>query len=200
MNENVKIAEQLLLQQVSNGDIHAFSKLYHMYAPGLYNRLSRIVKNPENVEEILQDAFLKIWDKRSAIEPDKGFKTFLYRIADHLAIDLFRKATRDKALQLELWAASISFYFHAEETLLNKEKAAIIQEAIQRLTPKRREILTLCKLEEKSYKEVADLLGLSISTVSNQLVSAMKDVRSYIVANYSHDYLISFLFLFITTI
>ncbi|MFD1768727.1 RNA polymerase sigma factor [Sphingobacterium suaedae] len=199
MNGHTHIDEQTLLKQVCEGNVQAFGILYEAYAPVLYSRLLRLVKNPENVEEILQDVFLKIWNKRSSIEPEKGFKTFVYRMTDHLAIDLFRKASRDKTLQLELWAASISYYFHAEENLLNKEKMAIIEEAIQHLPPKRKQILVLCKLEEKSYKEVADLLGLSVSTVSNQLVSAMKDVKNYIVRHYSHDYLIGFLFLFMAT-
>src|SRR5690606_12686915 len=99
-------------------------------------------------------------------------------------IDYFRKACRDKAIQDELWASSVSFYLHTDQGLYEKEKSKILNEAIQLLPPKRKEILRLCNIENKSYSEVATLLGISVSTVSNQLVSAMKDIKNYIQSNY----------------
>lgn len=195
MKEEAYFDEAKVLEEMKQDSIAAFNQLYSKYAPVLYQRLLRLLKNPESVEEVLQDVFFKIWNKREEIIPEKGFKTFIYRIADNMAIDLFRKIGRDKALQLELWAASISFYLHTEEHVLDKEKARIVQDAIQSLPPKRRDILMQCKFEEKSYKEVAEMMGISVSTVSNQLVSAMKDVKEYIVKNYSEDYLISLIFI-----
>lgn len=195
MKEEAYFDEVKLLEEMKQNDIAAFNQLYNRYAPVLYQRLLRLLKDPESVEEILQEVFLKIWNKREEIIPEKGFKTFIYRIADNMAIDLFRKISRDKALQLELWAASISFYLHTEEHVFDKEKVRIIQEAIQSLPPKRRDILMQCKFEEKSYKEVAEMMGISVSTVSNQLVTAMKDMKEYIVRNYSDDYLISLIFI-----
>lgn len=195
MKEEEYFDEAKLLEEMKQDNIAAFNQLYNKYAPILYQRLLRLLKNPESVEEILQDVFLKIWNKREEIKPEKGFKTFIYRMADHMAIDLFRKIGRDKAMQLELWAASVSFHLHTEEQVFDKEKAGIIQEAIRSLPPKRREILIQCKLEDKSYKEVAEMMGISVSTVSNQLVSAMKDIREYIVKNYREDYLISLIFI-----
>src|SRR5690606_9522988 len=194
MNEQMNFDEINLLKEMRTGSIAAFNQLYSKYAPILYQRLLRLLKNPESVEEILQDVFLKIWNKRAEIEPEKGFKTFIYRVADNMAIDLFRKIGRDKALQLELWAASISFYLHTEEKIIDKEKADILRQAIQNLSPKRREIVVLCKLEDKSYKEVAAQMGISVSTVSNQLVAAMKDMKKFIVKNYREDDLVNLLF------
>lgn len=199
MNKQAYAVEKRLLEEMQQGRIAAFNQLYSQYAPILYQRLLRLLKNPDSVEEILQEVFLKIWNKHEEIVPEKGFKTFIYRMADNMAIDLFRKIGRDKALQLELWAASISFYLHTEEKLLNKEKVRIVHEAIQSLPPKRRDILVQCKLEDKSYKEVAEKMGISVSTVSNQLVSAMKDVKEYIVKNYREDYLVNLIFLCILT-
>jgi len=194
MNEQMNFDEINLLKEMRTGSVVAFNQLYSRYAPILYKRLLRLLKNPESVEEILQDVFLKIWNKRAEIEPEKGFKTFIYRVADNMAIDLFRKIGRDKALQLELWAASISFYLHTEEKIIDKEKADILRQAIQNLSPKRREIVVLCKLEDKSYKEVAAQMGISVSTVSNQLVAAMKDMKKFIVKNYREDDLVNLLF------
>jgi len=173
-----------LITALQKGDVTAFDQLYFEYAPLLYNRIFKLIKSPEIVEEILQEVFLKIWNMRAQLEVDRGLKTLLCRISDNLAIDHFRKASRDKALQEELWSSSIGFYLHTEESIFDKEKQRILNEAIQLLSPKRKEILTLCNIENKSYKEVAKMLGISVNTVSNQLVSAMKDIKNYIQSKY----------------
>lgn len=169
-----------LLRMLRNGDAIAFGKIYEIFAPILYQRLLRLLKDTDTVEEILQDTFLKLWEKRGQIDPEQAFTTYLYRIADHLAIDVFRRISRDKALQQELWASTISFYLHTEETFLAKEQRQLISTAIEQLPPKRKQILILCKLEDKSYQEVAELLGISVSTVSNQLVKAIKEIKNYV--------------------
>ncbi len=177
-----------LLSALKDGQQVAFDELYFHFAPKLYQRIYRLLKNPEVVEEILQDVFLKVWSMRSQLDAEKGFTTLLYRMTDNLAIDHFRRSCLEKASQKEIWASSISYYLHTEEAIISKEKIKILDEAIQRLSPKRKEILTLCNIEHKSYKEVAALLGISVSTVSNQLVNAMKDIKSYIQSNYKNEY------------
>lgn len=169
-----------LLRMLREGDAAAFGKIYKIFAPVLYQRLLRLLKDTDTVEEILQDTFLKLWEKRAQIDPEQAFTTYLYRIADHLAIDVFRRISRDKALQQELWASTISFYLHTEETFLAKEQRQLISTAIEQLPPKRKQILVLCKLEDKSYQEVAELMGISVSTVSNQLAKAIKEIKDFV--------------------
>ncbi len=169
-----------LLRRLREGDDAAFKEIYDCFAPILYQRLLRLLKDPDTVEEILQDTFLKLWEKRAQIDPQRAFKTYLYRITDHLAIDVFRKITRDKALQQELWASTVSSYLHTEEALIAKEEQQLLSAAINQLPPKRKQILLLCKLHEKSYQEVADLMGISVSTVSNQLVKAIKEIKNFV--------------------
>src|SRR5690606_3174280 len=185
------IDNEQLLQALKAGSMAAFNKIYLDYSPLLYKHLLKFLKSPELVEEVLQEVFIKVWNLREQIDPEKGFKTFLYTISSKLAINIIRKINRDKALQKEVWASSISYYLETEEKLLNKERQEIINLDISTLTPKRREILLFCKVEGKSYKEVAELLGISVSTVINQLVNAIQDVRNFIVKNYSQEYLLS---------
>ncbi len=158
-----------LLRMLRDGNATAFGKIYEIFAPALYRRLLRLLKDIDIVEEVLQDTFLKLWEKRADIDPEQAFTTYLYRIADHLAIDVFRRISRDKALQQDLWASTVSFYPHTEETFLAKEQQQLISTAIERLPPKRKQILILCKPEDKSCQEVAELMGISASTVSNRL-------------------------------
>src|SRR5690606_39825623 len=80
--------EILLLSQLRDGSLTAFNRIYTTYAPQLYKRLLRLLKDPEVVEEVLQDVFLKVWDKRGEIIPDRGFRTFIFRMSED------RKSTR----------------------------------------------------------------------------------------------------------
>ena len=155
------------------------------------------MNNQDVAEEILQDVFTKIWLKREKIDPAKDFVSFLNHISDNLAMDLFRKVQRDKALQLEIWASAVELYYHTEEKVFVKDTQQMLAKAIESLSPKRKEILMLNKFQEKSYKEIADQLGISVSTVSNQLVSALKDIKEYIHKNYRNEYIISFLAAFL---
>ncbi|MDR2271516.1 MAG: sigma-70 family RNA polymerase sigma factor [Sphingobacterium sp.] len=189
--------ETAVLEKLKNGDLDSFNEIYFQYSPKIYIRLIKLVKNPIVVEEILQDVFTKIWLNREKIDPVKGFVSFLNHISDNLAMDFFRKVQRDKALQLEIWASAVELYYHTEEKVFAKDTQQMLSKAIESLSPKRKEILMLNKFQEKSYKEIADQLGISVSTVSNQLVSALKDIKEYIQKNYRNEYIISFLATFL---
>lgn len=188
------------LEKLKNGDLDSFNDVYFQYSPKIYVRLIKLVKNQTIAEEILQDVFTKIWLYRKKIDPSKGFISFLNHISDNLAMDFFRKVQRDKALQLEVWASAIELYYHTEEKVFFKDTQHMLSKAIDSLSPKRREILMLNKFQEKSYKEIANELGISVSTVSNQLVSALKDIKEYIQKNYPNEYIISFLAAFLFTL
>jgi RNA polymerase sigma-70 factor (ECF subfamily) len=181
------------LEKLKDGDLASFNEIYFQYSPKIYVRLIKLVKDQVVSEEILQDVFTKVWVNRAKIDATKGFVSFLNHISDNLAIDFFRKVQRDKSLQLELWVSAVELYYHTEEHIYLKDTQDILAKAIDSLSPKRKEILILNKFQEKSYKEIAEELGISVSTVSNQLVSALKDIKEYIQKNYRNEAIISFL-------
>lgn len=192
-NEN-----KILLERLKDGDLDAFNYVYKQYAPKIYIRLIKLVKDTNIAEELLQDVFLKIWRNRSKIDISRGFISFINHIADNLAIDLFRKVQRDKKLQIEIWASAVELYYHTEEYMISKETKQILDNAINSLSPRKKEILILNKIQNKSYKEIAEDLNISVSTVSNQLVSAIKDIKLFIQKNYRNEYIITLLTVYIS--
>ncbi len=183
-----------ILLDLKRGNRKAFDVLYLKYSPIIYSRLLQFVKDSRVAEELLQDVFLKIWLMRLEIDHSKGFKTFLMRIADNLAIDVFRKTIKDSKMRDELWYQLNSHYEELDQILDQREQKNIIEETLAQLTPRQREIFVKCKLEDKSYKEVAEQMGLSVSTVSNHLVLAVKEVKLALKKHYSDD---KFMFLII---
>jgi RNA polymerase sigma-70 factor (ECF subfamily) len=122
---------------------------------------------------------MKIWNNRENIDINKSFRSYLFKIAENKVYDFFRKAARDKKKEAQLITIASSEYPPIEELLLTDEKAAILQKAIGSLPPQRQQVFRLCKLENKSYREVSELLGISVSTISDHIVKATKAIRDY---------------------
>lgn len=172
--------ETELLYFLSKGDSTAFARLYDSYKLLVYRNALKMLKEEEFAQEILQEVFLKIWNNRTSIDVDRPFKPYLFQIMRNSIYDYFRKIARDKKL-LEVLAQNI--YIHnqqkntIEDHLYYKETAKDIEAAIQALPPKCREVFILCKIEGRSYDEVANLLQISQATVNNHIVKGTRIVK-----------------------
>jgi RNA polymerase sigma-70 factor (family 1) len=173
----------LLLQQLQQGSEHAFTVLYDKFSKPLYRNILRMVKDEYIAEELLQDLFLKIWDIRAKINPEKSFKSFLYKVAENLVYTHFGKIAKNDRLIAKLAITYVEYGDNAEEKLISKENHQQLKMAIESLPPQRKLIYSLCKLDGKSYAEVSEELGISTDTVSSQIVKANKAVRMFFMAN-----------------
>ncbi|SMC94817.1 RNA polymerase sigma factor [Pedobacter nyackensis] len=174
---------KLLLLQLKQGHEPAFNALYLAYSKVLYRKINSIVKDESVADELLQDLFLKVWEKRAWINTDLSFTSFLYTIANNLVYDYFRKVSKDKRLHARLLINAVDYYLQTEENLIGKETSAIIQQAISKLTDQRRNVFTLCKIEGKSYQEAAAALGISVATVNTHMVNSIRFIKEYLRKN-----------------
>jgi RNA polymerase sigma-70 factor (family 1) len=171
--------ERDVLLDLIEGSESAFKEIYQLYSPRLYGKLLNLVKSESQAKEILQDVFLKVWEHRKSIDPEKSFHSFLFKIAENKAYDFFRKAARDKNLALQLIASSTVEYNFIEEFKTNDGNLKLLEQAIGLLPPQRQQIFRLCKLDGKSYKEVGEQLSISVSTISDHIVKGTKFIREY---------------------
>jgi RNA polymerase sigma-70 factor (family 1) len=169
--------ERELLLRLQVGDERAFEILYRLHSKTIYRKILSMVKLADIADELTQGLFVKVWQKRGLIDPDKKFIFYVLQMASNLVIDFYRKVARDQKLQDEVIAISTELYSHTEEELIYKESKAIIDQAIAILPPQQRQVFTLCKIEGKSYQEAAELLGISTSTISNHIVQATKTIK-----------------------
>jgi len=167
--------------ELLDGSEYAFEMIYRLYSPRLFGKLLRLVKSDSHAQEILQDVFLKLWRYRKSIDPEKSFRSFLFKIAENTVYDFFRKAAREKNVESRLVSLSTVDYKadNFEELMSDDENLTVLEKAIASLPPQRQQVFTLCKLEGKSYKEVSELLGISVSTISDHIVKATKFIREY---------------------
>ncbi len=172
--------ERNLLIKLGAGEETAFNTLYKLYGNRIYNRLLKLTQSEQIADELLQDTFVILWNKRHTINPDLSIKSWLYKVAENEVYQLYRKIARDKKLQEHIVDTFIETYSHTEEGIFYKESQELLSKAMEQLTPQRREAFKLCRIDGMSYQEAASKMGVSVSTVSNHLVQATSVVRDYI--------------------
>lgn len=173
------LTEKELVESLTNGDKCAFEQLCHNYKVRIYGNLFKMTKSAAVSEELLQDLFIKIWSGKDKLDPELSFKSYLFKIAENLVYDFFRRAARDRKMEAYLMSVAVPENSPIEQHLYYKEGNHVLNKAIEQLPPKRKQVYILCKIEGKSYEEVSNLLGVSISTVNEHIVKASQVVRKY---------------------
>ncbi|MRG43517.1 RNA polymerase sigma-70 factor [Chitinophaga sp. SYP-B3965] len=151
------------------GDENAFSTIYHSFAPGLLAYATAICGSPEQAEDIIQDVFVVCWEKRKQIKAEH-LNGWFVKVTKNMAVKAFRR----NVLITEYIIDDRALPAEEENRLLSEEKAMKIVNA---LPPERRKIFLLSRIQQKSYREIADELGISVRTVENQISSALKHIR-----------------------
>lgn len=178
MNRSGIINEKELLLQLRNGDHKAFEVLYDNYSKKLTAKLFKLLKSWDEVEEALQELFVKVWENRERIDLDKSFQSYLYTIASNLAYDYYRKISRDKILaekllkqitELSSDSNSLAYQIVADKELMS---------TIEKLPPQRQIVFKLCKLEGKSYAEVSHMLSISEATIGDHIAKANRFIHN----------------------
>jgi len=172
-----------LAGMLRNGDEQAFAQLYRQHSAKLYINVLKMVKDEQVAEEIIQELFTRIWQKRAELNIDDSFLAYLYRVGQNLVHDFFRKLQRDRKMLDHFTAIATIHYEHIEQALHYKESESILQKALEQLSPQQRNVYQFCKIDGITYKEAAIKLGISPHTVKEYLGNANKQVKNYLVAN-----------------
>ena len=188
--------ENKLMISLSHGDEHSFFALYERYSHALFSNVFRMVKDRQVSEEIVQDVFLKVWQKRSTIDPNRSFKSWIFTIAKNDVISWYRKLAKETALRENLYQHFEQLYIMDKEGDIQEQQAALLERALNTLSERRKEIFILCKIEHKSYEEVAQKLNISVSTVSNAMVKSNQHIRQFVQDHYDEILIILVTFYF----
>lgn len=176
-NDHV-ILDKQLVSLVKKDDHHAFDQLFHKYGQSLYLFVMSILKNESEAEEAVQDVFYKIWVKRKDLDPTLSFRAYLFTIASNTAKKNYRKKLLEDKYKQEV-ALELNFNQTNDLDFLDyKNLLDYIDSIIDKLPTSRRQIFILSKREGLKNPEIAQILNISEQTVKNQLVVALKFLRS----------------------
>ncbi len=172
--------EKDLILKLNRGDPMAFSHLFSLYKNQVFYYCMRYVKEKEIAEDLTQDVFLTIWDKRKIIDPETPFSAFLYTITRNLIFDTFRSLEARSRLYRTLLAHAVDYTEEVEKKLEEKNIRELLQQALKGLTERQREVFLLSREKGLSHKEIALKLDISLYTVQDHIKDALERIRTYL--------------------
>jgi RNA polymerase sigma-70 factor (ECF subfamily) len=180
-------ADSDLMRRVQRGDREAFAQLVERYKQPIYNFILRTVRDETEAEDLVQNTFVQVWKSAKRYRVSAKFSTWLYTIARNLSLNEIRRRSRHRAgsldaphpdfddqslIQVEDDAALIP-----PEQLVREELFEKVEAAIRDLPENQRTALLLCREEEVTYEEIAEILGVSLSATKSVIHRARETLR-----------------------
>ena len=166
---------KLLLEKLRDGCENSFNELYYSYREPALRFCISILKDTEDAENIIQEVFIKIWNRRETINPELNFTSYLFTIIKNRVFDHLKEIKKNTFLKQKFWEKVLEY--QEQDSEIKEERFAKIKEAVEGLSEKRKKIIKLNYEEGKSYEEIAEELNISKNTVKNQLVKAKQVIR-----------------------
>lgn len=168
--------EKTLLENIQRGDEKAFEHLFKAYYGHLCVFATKIVADEISAEEIIQDFFVKLWEKRNKLVIESSLKNYLFRSVKNSCLNHIKHSTiKLKHARYIIAEAETN---HFSDNFIEVDLAKKIEESIQSLPEKRRKIFRMSREEGLKYREIAEKLQLSIKTVETQMGLALKTLRN----------------------
>ena len=174
-------AETSLIEQARNGDRNAFGELVCRYYPGVVQVIYRLCNERGLAEDMAQEAFVRAWVNLPSFRPQSSFRNWLYRIAVNATLDVLRRKPEER-LEDEDMQMLADQTPGPESALIEKERLAVLQEAVSALPEAARTVLVLREYGDLSYQEIAGVLDVPIGTVMSRLNYARNRLRELLKA------------------
>ena len=168
-----------LLAALRDGGHEAFKIVYIHYSGSLRRFLAVLTRSEDEAEEITQDVFVRLWEKRSGIDPGKNIRTYLYTMAKNQLMNRFEHGKVKQRFE-KLHTGGEEMNPASDEILIAQETEILIELAVSRMPKQRRKVFELSRLEGMSNEMIAKELNLSKETVAAHLSYARKDIKEVI--------------------
>jgi len=170
----------ILIEEALAGSQKAYTALMERHRPAIFHIINKIVRNDETASDLVQETFMKAFSALATYRSEYRFSTWLYKIAANASIDFLRKKriqalSLDRPLETRNGEVEIEvpdYSYHPERDLERKEQTFSIEEAIDSLPAKYREVIVYRHKDDKSYEEIADLLDIPVGTVKARIFRA----------------------------
>lgn len=191
----IEIDEKKVIKRAAKGDADAFEQLVLTYQTPIYNLCLRMIGNPEDAADLTQEAFIKAWKNLGGFQFESAFSTWLYRLASNTCLDHLRSVKRRPQVSLTAEDSdgetqTMDFPDPApspEAAVIVKEEQELLARAMDALDEQQRQILTLRAVNELSYAEIAELLGIKEGTVKSRLARTRDALRKILLESGNKD-------------
>lgn len=175
--------EHVLITAMKGGSHDAFNQLYGLYAGRLFVFCQRVTKNTALAEDIVQEAFIALWENRQSIRNEQSVSSLLFLMAKGRAINGLRK-TLNAETYLKYVQTQHAEATSADKQLMYEDFLSVIDSALSHLNPTQQKVIRLSKIENMRIRDIAEQLGLSEQTVKNSLSTGMKQLRNIMKKDY----------------
>jgi RNA polymerase sigma factor (sigma-70 family) len=191
------LTEENLTERLKSGDQSAYRMLVSQFSGRVFNTALGLLQNHDDAEDISQEVFTEVFSSIGRFRGQSKLSTWIYRITVTKSLELLRSRTRAKRSAIivslfgkehQLNVSSTEPFYHPGITLENKEMAAILFKAIRQLPLNQRTAFTLHKLEQLSYAELAEVMGVTVSSVESLLFRAKKKLQELLSDYYAETF------------
>ena len=169
--------EDVILKKIQEGDRETYRLLFKDYYKVLCLYATSLTRNESNAEDIVQNVFLNLWAKREKLQIQSSLKSYLFKSTHNIFINDYRRKRLERHILDEIHLEVLQKSIEEEEDNL-KKRLDWINMQIESLPPKSREIFVMNKRRGLSYKEIAEMLGISENTVESHIGRALKRIRN----------------------
>ena len=181
------LSEKEELELLKKGSSPSFESLYHRYSGKLYNFVMKVSKGDSYIaEELVQRTFIKVWETKEYVNPEKSFISYLCTIAKNMLLNEYEHQTIQFIYEEYVKVRTVENDDSTEKELDKNLLEEYIDKLADKLPPKRREIFILSRKDGLSNKEIAQKLNITESTIETQLSKALSFMKSEITAHYDN--------------
>ncbi|QGY44639.1 RNA polymerase sigma-70 factor [Maribellus comscasis] len=170
--------DKKLISLISCDNQLAFKQIFDLYHVRLFHFAKKYLKSEHLAEEAVQDVFLRLWEKRKELGKVEDFSSWLFQLTRNHVLNILKRAANENRIKEQIRKTLNTYEEHIDKQLFEKESLTILHDVIATLPSQRQEIFRLCRFEEKSYEETAQIMGISKSTVNDHMVKAMKYIKN----------------------
>jgi len=172
-----------LIERIRESDREAFRLLFEKYQPILFRNVLHSLRDVDTTHDIVQETFLRIWQRRLSLQPHLSFLAFLFRISSNLVRDYIKHQRVRNRLDVQVQ----EFYSQAGDNPEVSAQLRMFEDKLSdvvrmKLPHKCRQVFLLSRMEEMSNAEISAHLGVSVKTVENQITRALKILRRHLLA------------------
>lgn len=171
---------QALALRIAKGDADAFRELYLSTNKRLFTAVMAYAKQVESAQDILQQAYLKLWETRERLTEVKDLEAYLATIARNLALNHLEKLASQRRTIAGFQAQAAAFDNKLEKNIEDRQALEKYADAVNRLSPQRKQAYLLSLDENLSLAEIAEKMDISSNTVKRHLTMARRFVRAYL--------------------
>lgn len=198
--DNSQHIESLCIKISQNSDQQAFKELYLVFFDKLYKFAFSILHSSEFAEEAVNDVFLNIWQKRKTLKNINSLTNYLYISTKNTSFNYLSKFRKERNTSLDDVLVRFEIDELTPETaFFTAEVRHEIEQAINQLPPKTKLVFQMAKVEGLKYKEIAEILNISVNTIDNHVATAIKKL-SHTLKSFSPDEINLILFQLFTSV